>query len=302
MQQINQKRPKKKVLLVFLPLIAVLAGCGPASTTPTISPVVQSKTPGKVLATEFPKIQQASAVGVNWGNSPNLNLQGTKLITRFGATYVTELVGARSQLFVRTTPKSNWNNLGYLPGNVLQLDFPSSNDGFAISQTQTQEPGSTLLDLYSTSNAGKSWGLVTRASFVQVHFFNSQDGIALLESSSSNSNGTSAFSVSTTSNSGKSWNSVSSTLIGSFGYLSPRYVGFSFGTPKTGYLAIEALATSPHDLPALEVEYKSSADPGVWFWVMANPSLELGKSNCTTLPGRYPRLFQFDFGVVRTKS
>ncbi len=270
MQQINQKRPKKKVLLVFLPLIAVLAGCGPASTTPAISPVAQSKTPGKLLATEFPKIQQASAVGVNWGNLPNLNLQGTKLITRFGATYVTELVGARSQLFVRTTPKSNWNNLGYLPGNVVQLDFPSSNDGFAITQNQTQNqtPGSAL-DLYSTSNAGKSWGLVARASFAQVHFFNSQDGIALLESSSTNSSGTSAFSVSTTSDSGKTWNSASSTLIGNFGYLSPRYVSFSFGTPKTGYLAI---GLEPGAGSQQKMLFRTDNSGGTWQEVSKSPS------------------------------
>ncbi|WP_298447826.1 hypothetical protein [Ferrimicrobium sp.] len=235
MAPLRHKRLKQIVPLAFLPLIALLASCGSPRTTLNAKPIVQNKTPGKLLATEYPKIKLASAIGINWGNSPNLNLQGTKLITKFGATYVTGLVGAKSQLFVRTTPKSRWDNLGNLPGDVVQLDFPSSYDGFAL--TQVKGPGS-VLDLYSTSDAGRSWRPVASASFAQVHFFNARDGIALFSSSSSNSNRAPSLSVYSTMDSGTTWNYASSLPLGSIGYLIPRYLSFSFGSPKTGYLAI----------------------------------------------------------------
>ncbi|MCL5053126.1 hypothetical protein [Ferrimicrobium acidiphilum] len=230
----GQRRLRQIASLALLPLIALLASCGSPGATPIAKPVVQNKTPGKLLATKFPTIKLASAVTINWGNSPNLNLQGAKLITRFGVTYITELVGAKSQLFVRTTPKSSWDNLGNLPGDVVQLDFPSPNDGFALAETNG--PGS-VLDLYSTSDAGRSWKPVTSASFIQVHFFNSRDGIALF-GASSNANGVPSLSISSTTDSGKTWNSASSLPVESYGYLIPRYVSFSFGSPDSGYLAI----------------------------------------------------------------
>ena len=266
MERISQKEPKRKVFLAFLPLLILLTSCGTSSATVPTKSAVQITTPGKLLATEFPTIRQASAVGIKWGNLPNLNLQGTKLITRFGATFVTDFEGSQSQLFVRATPKSSWDNLGYLPGDVVQLDFPSFNDGFALVQAMGPD---SVLDLYSTSDAAKTWKLVTSASFTQVHFFNSQDGIALFSNSSSNSNETSSLSVSSTTDSGKTWSSSSSTLFGGFGYLIPRYVSFSFGSPETGYLAI---GSEPGAGSQLKMLFRTDNRGETWREVSQSPS------------------------------
>ncbi len=266
MQRSRGKRHSMAAPWVILAAMIVLAACGSASKVAIHQPVVSDLRAGKLLSTRSPKIETAQAVGINWGNSPNLNLRGARLITRFGATYVAEFNGTISQLFVRSTPGSTWKHLGELPGNALQLDFPTPVDGFAL--VQSEAPGSAV-SLYSTTDGAKTWKLRDSATFIQIHFFTANHGIALLNHLAANSSGPATLSVSSTSDGGKTWNTSGSLPSGNISNPPATWVSFSFISPERGYLAIGGEPGAGSQFKSL---YKTDSGGVSWSEVATSPS------------------------------
>ena len=79
MQRSQGKRHSMAAPWVILAAMVVLAACGSANKAAIHQPVVSDLRAGKLLSTRSPIIETAPAVGINWGNSPNLNLQGARL-------------------------------------------------------------------------------------------------------------------------------------------------------------------------------------------------------------------------------
>ena len=151
-------------------------------------------------------------------------------ISKSGFLIGAEVNGNQSNIFERTKPLANWTYVGSIPGMVTQLDFDNLNSGFALV-------GATIFStdsLYSTSDGGRHWTLVSTGKYVQVHFFNSQNGVALSNPPSGLGLGAEIL---ITSNGGRSWTRESASALSQVGLFGSNYASFSFVSNEVGWLA-----------------------------------------------------------------
>ncbi|NNN14043.1 MAG: hypothetical protein HKL81_09905 [Acidimicrobiaceae bacterium] len=173
----------------------------------------------------------ASAPAVfNLRSSPNMYLVRPLFISKSGFLVGAEVNGNQNNIFERTRPLSHWNFVGSIPGIVIQLDFDTLKSGFALVGSRITSTNS----LYSTSDGGRHWTLVSKGKYVQVHFFNNQNGIAL--SSPPGGPGFGAE-ILITSSGGRSWTQEPTSTLSQMSLLSGNYVGFSFASNEIGWLA-----------------------------------------------------------------
>lgn len=114
---------------------------------------------------------------------------------------------------------------------MTQLDFDTLNSGFALVGASIFSPDS----LYSTSDGGRHWTLVSKGKYVQVHFFNDQYGVAV--SNPPNGPGPGAE-ILTTSDGGRSWTKEPSSPLSKTSLFGSTYSSFSFISNEVGWLAI----------------------------------------------------------------
>ncbi|MDA8276818.1 MAG: hypothetical protein M0Z45_01265 [Actinomycetota bacterium] len=224
-------------LSIFALLSLVLASCGSSETNAVTDRPTNKVLVGKVTNSYESKISVGAPVSVTQPSSPNLNLHGAEVITKDGAIFASQFDGATSHVYVRPAPKDNFSDLSSINGEIIQLQFPSQSNGFALVLNQnSNSPNSTTL--YSSSDGGKSWGVVSTGSIAQIHFFNPTDGVALTSVASTTPNQPPRYAIVTTTNGGSSWNvaqvlGVSDPFIPSLNSSS-----FSFPSPNVGFLAI----------------------------------------------------------------
>lgn len=215
-----------------LAAVVLLSSCGTMSNSPKVTPpsLPNLTLPGPVkLQKNVTNTVSAPAV-FNLGSSPNISLAGPTFISKSGFLASAEVNGNQSKLFERTKPMANWNFVGSLPGVVTQLDFDTPDSGFALV-------GATIFStdsLYSTSDGGRHWTLVSTGKYVQVHFFNSQNGVALSNPPSGPDLGAEIL---ITSDGGRSWTRESASALSRVSLFGSNYASFSFVSNEVGWLA-----------------------------------------------------------------
>ena len=147
---------------IFAMLSLVLASCGSSSSNVVVTKPTNSSFVGKVTNSYDSKISVGAPVSVIQPSSPNLNLRGAEVITKGGAIFASQFDGATSHVYVRPAPKDNFSDLSSINGEVIQLQFPSQSNGFALVLNQnSNSPNSTpptvvacqLLDTWKRSSS-----------------------------------------------------------------------------------------------------------------------------------------------------
>lgn len=229
----SQKNKAARISFPGLVCALLLASCGTAgnSAGATSSTIPHLVSPGAVSVQKGVTNTVSSPAVFNLQSSPNMSLAGPLFISKSGFLVGAEVNGNQSEIFQRAKPSAKWSYVGSIPGKVAQIDFDSLNSGFALV-------GATIFStdsLYSTSDGGRHWKLVSTGKYVQVHFFSSQNGVALASPPSGPSLGAEIL---ITSDGGRSWTQQPSSGLSRVGVFGSNYASFSFISDKVGWLAI----------------------------------------------------------------
>ncbi len=167
----------------------------------------------------------------NLDSSPTLSSGEPVFISKSGFLIEASINGNQSEIYKRMRPSANWTYVGSIPGVAVQLDFDTLDSGFALV-------GSSLFSansLYSTSDGGRQWSLISTGNYVQMHFFDSRDGLAVtnppvglgLEPG-----------ILITVDGGHRWIRASGSALPQIGLIQSPYASFSFVSNEVGWLAL----------------------------------------------------------------
>ena len=204
-----------------------------------------------------------------------MSLARPLFISKSGFLVGAQVNGNQSNIFERTKPLVNWNFVGEIPGIVTQLDFDTLESGFALV-------GATIFStnsLYSTSDGGRHWTLVSTGKYVQVHFFNSQNGVALSNPPSGPGLGAEIL---ITSDGGHRWTREPASALSQVSLFGSSYASFSFVSNEVGWLAFGGQ-------PAAGSEEKwlfRTVNGGLsWTQIASTPSFSSPVTTRATSPG-----------------
>ena len=271
----NRKLARRSFLGLMCALLLVSCGTVGSSARTSTPSLPHLVSPGVVSVQKGVTNTVSSPAVFNLQSSPNVSLDGPLFISKSGFLVGAEVNGSQSDIFQRVKPMANWTYLGSIPGKVAQLDFYNLNSGFALV-------GATIFStdsLYSTSDGGRHWNLVSTGKFVKVHFFNSQDGVALASPPTGPGAGAKIL---ITSDGGRSWTQQSTSSLSKVGVFGSNYASFSFISNKVGWLAIGGQ-------PAAGSEEKwilTTVNGGrSWTQVSSTPSLSSPATTQPNAPG-----------------
>ncbi len=264
-------------LSIFALLGLVLASCGSSKTNAVANRPANKVLVGKVTNSYESKISVGAPVSVTRPSSPNLNLRGAEVITKDGAIYASQFNGTTSQIYVLPAPKDNFTDLSSITGEVIQLQFLSQSYGFALALNQNANSPNTTT-LYSSSDGGKSWGIVSTGSISQIHFFNPTDGVALTSVASTTQNQPQSYAIETTANGGMSWNVTQVLGLSDPFMASLNSSSFSFPSPNVGFLAIASEPSAGSEGKTL----LATQDGGASWKVVANTNTAVTNSSAVS--------------------
>ncbi len=227
----NRKAAECSLLGVAFALLLSSCGAAGASSETTLPSLPALTSPGTVQVHKDVTNSVGAPAVFNLGSSPNMSLTRPLFISKSGFLVGAEINGNHSDIFERTEPLANWNFVGSIPGTVTQLDFDTLDFGFALVGTGIFSTDS----LYSTSDGGRHWALVSTGKFVQVHFFNSRNGIALANPASGPGLGAEIL---ITSDGGLSWTREPASELSKVSLFGSNYAGFSFVSTEVGWMAV----------------------------------------------------------------
>ena len=210
----------------------VLSSCGAVSYGSKTGPVSlpSLKSPGPVkLDTRVSSTVSTPAI-FDPGTLQVVNLSGPTYISKTGFIVAAQIVGNQSVIFERNKPLAAWSHTGTIPGAVDQLDFYSLNGGFALASGSY---GQFSTALYSTANGGRSWSRVATKRFAQIHFFDTRNGVALMDPPAAIGIG---GQIMLTTDGGHSWATGDPTSLPIFAF-GPGNASFSFVSRNIGWLA-----------------------------------------------------------------
>ncbi len=227
----NRKLTRRSFLGLMCALLLVSCGTAGNRAQASSSSLPNLVSPGTVSVEKGISNTVSSPAVFSLRSSPSVSLAGPLFISKGGFLVAAEANGNQSDIFQRAKPLAKWRYMGSIPGKVAQLDFDSLNSGFALV-------GATIFStdsLYSTSDGGRHWKLVSTGRYVQVHFFSSQNGVALASPPSGPGLGAEIL---ITSDGGRSWTQQPSSALSRVGVFGSNYASFSFISDKVGWLAI----------------------------------------------------------------
>lgn len=229
----SQKCKAINLWLVGLACLLLLSSCSTSISSAKAPPFSfpNLTSPGTVKVNQNVSITSSSPSVFNLGSSPNIALARPLFISKSGFLAESQVNGSQSDIFLRANPLGNWIPAGSIPGRVEQLDFDTLSLGFALVGSNTFSSTS----LYSTSNGGRHWILVSTGKYVQVHFFNNRDGVALASPPTGPGLGAEIL---ITSDGGRHWSTEATTAFSHISVFGVNYASFSFISAKVGWLAI----------------------------------------------------------------
>ncbi len=219
-------------VLGFLSSIACvisLSSCGHSSAPSSPTSLPQLKSQGTVTTQVSVKLSDSTPAIFHSASSPSVIRTGPTYISQGGFIVAAQAIGYKSNLYERSQPTVPWVQLGTVPGNVAQLDFPTLKVGFALVQGAGGHSSSLL---YATSDGGRNWNLVSVAQLSQVHFFDGANGVAAAPSPPGAIHGTEML---LTSDGGHIWTQAANSSFPQQGVYGIRYSSFSFISRQVGW-------------------------------------------------------------------
>lgn len=135
-----------------------LSSCGSVTAKASTASLPQLKSPGPVTTQVNIKLSKSTPASFSSGSSPNVIGTGLAYISPSGFIVATQASGNESDIYERSRPTAPWVRPGTVPGIVAQLDFATSELGFALVQGAGGQSSSLF---YATTNGGRNWNLVS---------------------------------------------------------------------------------------------------------------------------------------------